>query len=76
MSSDHIPEERSLIDDRRVAELVCLSRSWVRQQRLRRRRGLPHAFTIDPVIIGSIPRYPLDEVYEWIRNLRDLGRRR
>ena len=56
-----------LIGDGDIAKLVSLSKSWVRSQRFKRRHGLPHDFTLDPVIIGSTtPRYLLAEVLAWI----------
>ncbi len=45
------------LSDREIAEIFKLSRSWVRQQRLKRRNGLPHVLTIDPIMIGGVPRY-------------------
>jgi len=43
-----------------------ISRSWIRKQRMYRRQGLPHCLTIDPVMIGSVPRYKLSEVQAWL----------
>jgi predicted DNA-binding transcriptional regulator AlpA len=63
-SSDFEPIR--LIGDGEIAKLVSLSKSWVRKQRFNRRHGLPHDFTLDPVMIGSAPRYPLNEVRSWI----------
>lgn len=45
------------LSDLEIAEIFKLSRSWVRQQRLKRRRGQPHVLTIDPIMIGGVPRY-------------------
>ena len=63
-----------LIGDGEVAELLSMSRSWVRKQRFLRRRGLDHNFKIDPVMIGSSPRYPLEDVEAWIAALGSSGR--
>lgn len=63
-----------LIGDGEVAELLSMSRSWVRKQRFLRRRGLPHVFDIDPVLIGSVPRYRLEDVLAWIGALGIAGR--
>ena len=55
-----------LIDDDKIARLLSMSRSWVRKQRFNRRHGLPHVFDLDPVLIGSVPRYRLEDVLAWI----------
>lgn len=60
---------RSLIGDREIADLLSLSQSWVRVQRYKRRHKLPHLLTIDPVLIGSVPRYRIDDVNNWIKAL-------
>ncbi len=75
---DNYEYERRLISDEGVARMVGMSRSWVRQQRYRRRHGLEHSFDLEPVGVGSCPRYPLDEVHGWIerqRAARDRQRR-
>ena len=59
----------TLISDSEVATLVTMSRSWVRQQRFRRRHGKDHVFTVDPVQIGSTPRYRREEVESWIEEV-------
>jgi predicted DNA-binding transcriptional regulator AlpA len=55
-----------LIRDADIARLTSMSKSWVRKQRMNRRRGLPHVLTIDPVRIGSVPRYRLNDVEAWL----------
>ncbi len=55
-----------LVNDVEIARLLSVSRSWVRKQRFLRRHGLPHVFDIDPVMIGSLPRYRLEDVRAWI----------
>ena len=55
-----------LIDDAEIARLLSISRSWVRKQRFNRRHGLPHVFDLDPVLIGSVPRYRFEDVLAWI----------
>ena len=62
-----------LITDADVAQLTSMSRSWVRKQRWNRRHGHPHVFDVDPILIGSVPRYRLDAVLGWIesRDTRD-----
>ena len=63
-----------LVNDAEIARLLCMSRSWVRKQRFNRRRGLLHVFDIDPVMIGSVPRYRLEDVRAWISALGIAGR--
>ena len=63
-----------LVDDAQVAKLLCMSRSFIRKQRFLRRRALPHVFDIDPVMIGSSPRYRLEDVMAWIETLGPTGR--
>ena len=55
-----------LIADADVSALLRISRSWIRKQRMYRRRGLPHNLTIDPVMISSMPRYRLSDVEAWL----------
>jgi predicted DNA-binding transcriptional regulator AlpA len=55
-----------LYADSDLASLLCLSRSWVRKQRMLRRGGLPHALTIDPIMIGSCPRYRSSDIHAWL----------
>jgi len=51
--------------------MLGMSRSWVRKERFNRRRGLPHTLTIDPVMIGSTPRYRQSEVMDWVESLKN-----
>jgi predicted DNA-binding transcriptional regulator AlpA len=59
------PQER-LLCDREVGSLLSISPGTVRSQRFARRHGLAHWFTVDPVMIGSVPRYRSNEVLAWI----------
>ena len=59
MSSD---SKNPLLSDAAIADRLSMSRSWVRQQRLLRRRGEPHFLTIDPVMIGTSPRYRVEDL--------------
>ena len=61
----------SLIDDRRVADLFSMSRSWIRQERFRRRHGQSHVLDIDPVLVGTTPRYMCDEIEGLIKRLAE-----
>jgi predicted DNA-binding transcriptional regulator AlpA len=55
-----------LVRDAHIAELAAMSQSWVRKQRMFRRRGLDHVLDIDPVMIGSSPRYRLADIEGWL----------
>ena len=44
--------------------MARLNRAY--SQWFNRRHGLPHVFDIDPVLIGSVPRYRLEDVLAWI----------
>jgi predicted DNA-binding transcriptional regulator AlpA len=56
-----------LYSDADLALLLRMSRSWIRKERMRRRTGLPHHLTIDPVMIGSCPRYRVSDVEAWLQ---------
>lgn len=62
-----------LLTDREVADLLSFSVQWVKQQRHKRQSGKPHNFTIDPVSIGSSPRYKLQDVLDWLDKLKEQG---
>ena len=64
-----ITKTTPLLCDKDVAKLLRISASWVRQQRFRRRRGDEHVFTVEPVLLGSVPRYRAEEIEEWIDDL-------
>ena len=55
--------------DKRIAERLDLSASWVRKQRWLRRHGHEHTLDIDPVMIGGSPRYRLSDIQNWVENL-------
>jgi hypothetical protein len=52
--------------DADLAALLRISRSWIRKERMYRRHGLPHVLTIDPIMIGTVPRYRASDVDAWI----------
>ena len=62
-------ETPRLVSDAEVARLLSVSRSWVRKERFNRRHGHPHTLSLEPVILGSIPRYRFQEVLAWIDGL-------
>jgi hypothetical protein len=55
-----------LYADADLSVTLRISRSWIRKQRMYRRQGLPHCLTIDPVMIGSVPRYRVSNVEAWL----------
>ena len=58
-----------LICDKELASWMAMSGSWVRVERHKRRNGLPHTLNIDPVMIGSSPRYRVEDVEAFIKGL-------
>lgn len=58
-----------LLNDSEVAARLCISRSWIRKQRMYRRNGKHHYFTIDPIMVGSVPRYRESDLELWIASL-------
>lgn len=62
-------KEKRLLTDRDIASLLSVSRSWVRKQRFNRRHGLPHVLIIDPVMVGCLPRYRVQDVEAWLASL-------
>jgi len=57
------------LNDKTLALAMCMSKSWVRVERHKRRKGLPHTLDIDPVMIGSSPRYRVEDVEAFIKGL-------
>lgn len=62
-----------LICDKEVARLIGMSPSWVRVQRWKRRSEQEHVFNIDPVMIGTSPRYRIEQIEAWIISLEAGG---
>ena len=58
-----------LLTDSDIAYMLGLSRSWVRSQRFKRRHGESHVLTIDPVMVGDVPRYRAVDVHAWVQSL-------
>ncbi len=63
-----------LVRDVYLAQLMSMSQSWVRKQRMYRRQGLPHILNIDPVMIGSVPRYRAADVQAWLASRPKLAK--
>jgi len=58
-----------LLNDKICARIVCMSPSWMRAERRKRKHGLPHTLNIDPVMIGTSPRYRIEDVEASIAGL-------
>jgi hypothetical protein len=56
----------SLCSDSDIVCLLRMSGPWIRKQRMLRRAGLPHIFTVDPIMIGRCPRYRLADIEAWL----------
>jgi len=55
-----------IIDDRETAAIIKAKPATIRGQRFKRRKGLDHWFTVDPVMIGSLPRYRKADVLAFV----------
>ncbi len=59
-----------LLTDKQVSQFLGLTVSYLRKQRFLRRKGLPHTFAIDPVLIGKTnPRYRYSDLLDWMDTL-------
>ena len=67
--SAHAAQVDAFLDDGAIAQTLCVSKSCIRGQRFKRRHGLPHWFTVDPVYIGKCPRYRASDCEAWLASL-------
>ena len=67
---------QAFMDDKGLASTICMSPSWVRVQRYKRRKGFSHTLTIDPVMIGTSPRYRIEDVEAFIESLAPANNNR
>ena len=58
-----------LVNDSEIASMFSMSTGLVGNQRWRRKLGEDQTLMVDPVMIGSAPRYRLDEFRNWIGGL-------
>lgn len=58
--------EKALYTDKDVARRLNLSPSWVRGERHKRSKGLPHFLEVEPRYIGRCPRYVATEIEAFI----------
>ena len=61
------------VDDNWIAERIGMKVSTIRGQRFNRKHGLRHWLDIDPVIIGTIPRWNLKKSVAWLKKLSNSG---
>lgn len=59
-------EPSQLVNDGWVAARLQMKVATIRSQRYRRRHGLDHWFDVDPVFIGSRPRYGRADIIAWL----------
>ena len=57
--------------DRDIGRILGISPNTIRVQRHYRRNGKDHYLKIDPVMIGSLPRYTKEDVANLIANLKE-----
>jgi len=66
------PDEKSdtaFVSDLWLAQQLHVARSTIRVQRHLRQNGKPHWLELDPIYIGSIPRYRTQDAMAWLRSL-------
>jgi hypothetical protein len=59
-------EESEFITDTWLAEQLQMAVATVRSQRFKRLHGEPHWLDIDPIYIGSKPRYRRIDALDWL----------
>ena len=57
------------LEDKQTTHVLCLSLAWIRKQGWMRRHGMPDFLTIDPIMIGTVPRYQASDVEAWLATL-------
>lgn len=68
--SENTKHDDLFVSDKRIAEMLSVTPSWVRKQRSLRLNKQEHVLTIDPIYVGSSPRYETEEVLKWIHSLK------
>lgn len=61
--------EPAFLNDKDVARKLNLSPSWVRGQRFKRTKGMPHILNVDARYIGTCPRYVTSEIDAFIASI-------
>ena len=71
IDAGHSTEDTTtFVDDQWIAERIGMKVPTIRSQRFKRRHGLPHWLDLDPVMIGSKPRYRLSMALDWLHGRR------
>jgi hypothetical protein len=73
--ADQIRDCGALIDDQRLANILSMAPATIRVQRHLRRQKRHHWLTIDPIYVGTRPRYLPDSVADFLRSLVRRDRR-
>ncbi len=60
-------DDITFLDDQWLADRIGMKIATIRSQRFKRRHGQKHWLELDPVYIGSKPRYRRAEVLGWLR---------
>lgn len=68
---DQIPP---LVDDKTIAKTLRVSRSCIRGQRHKRFHGEDHWLDLEPVMVGSLPRYRIKDVEAFMAGLKSPAR--
>lgn len=63
-------QEMEFYSDRDIAKMLKVSPSWVRGQRFNRRHGRDHCLDVDPVMVGSLPRYAPEAIEDWVERIK------
>ena len=63
-----LPDKSEFITDAWLANQLQMAVATIRSQRFKRLHGNDHWLTIDPVYIGSKPRYRRSDAIEWLSN--------
>lgn len=61
--------EPDFLTDKDIARKLNLSASWVRGQRHKRAKGLPHILQVDAKYIGTCPRYVRGEIEAFVASI-------
>ncbi len=64
-----IEDTNQFMNDKEIAHMLSVSPSWVRKQRHLLNKGEDHIFKVEPIYIGSSPRYSTSAVTKWIGEL-------
>lgn len=66
--NDDVGQLTEFVTDEWLANQLQMAIATIRAQRFKRRHMKPHWLDLDPVYIGSKPRYRRNAALKWIRN--------